>query len=147
MGFSDWVKSKSYQKSKSNILDSLPPIVLAVRADIEYAVENMGQLENMDKAMKHWRNRKIVVAEAQKKLYENVAIWSSIPPEKAFNDIILPALASERLIKLSDPCFGPVVVAVFRACDAASKQTGVSLSSQTLPEIRQLVDKAGDLYM
>ena len=146
MGFTDWIKNKSYEKSKSNILDCLRPLVAAVRADLDGAISGMPNLEQMDEAMENWRSRKAKVIEAQKNLYKNITIWSSLPPEQIFNDVILPALLSEQFVKSSESSFGPAIVAAYRVCEAAAQQNGINLASQISPEILQLVEDASDLY-
>ena len=146
MGFTDWLKNKSLEKSKSNITDCLPSLITAVRTDLDGAMDQMSHPEQMDKALEHWRSRKEEVIKEQKKLYENIAIWSSIPPEQIFNDVILPELFSEKLISISDPSFGPVVVACYRVCETAANNVGVVLSELVSPEILELVQDAGDLY-
>jgi len=163
MGVFDWLQRKSNEKSASNIVDGLRPLVVAVRADTEEAMRGAeqnaavaAQLGEVDgpqalaitqsPAFKEWRNRKAKVADAQKKLFDDLAVWSNLAPERALNDVVLPALFSGQLVAQSDPSFGPVVVAAYRACEAAARQKGVNLKVHTPPEILQLVADAGDLY-
>lgn len=164
MGIKDWLKKKSHEKSASNIIDGLRHLVAAVRADFEGASGQSGQVAALSaaleqgrelseaelavqmQAMESWRSRKAKVIEAQKKLYQDVALWSSLPPERSFNKIILPALFSGQFVAPSEPCFDPVIVAVYRVCEAAAKQNGVALDAHTKSEIVQIVRDTGDLY-
>jgi len=163
MGIIDWLQRKGNEKSASNIIDGLRPLVVAVRADVEPAMRSaeqnaalaarLGEVDGpqalaitQSPAFKDWRTRKANVADAQKKLFDDLAVWSSLAPERALNDVVLPALLSGQLVAQSDPSFGPVVVAAYRACEAAARQKGVNLEAHTPPEILQLVVEAGDLY-
>jgi hypothetical protein len=105
------------------------------------------ELTGLMQAVAHWRTRKANVIETQKKLYQAVALWSSLSLEQSFKEVILPALLSGQLVAPSEPCFNPVIVAVYRVCQAAAKQKGVDLEAHTPPEILQIVKEAGDLYM
>lgn len=164
MGIMDWLQKKSQEKSASNILDGLQGVVAAVRADVQRGmgqaerlasqaavIEKGGELSDAHalgdlQALQQWRGRKAKVVEAQKKLLEDLALWSSLPPERSLNEVILPALLSGRLVASSEPCFGPVVVAVYRVCEAAARQKGVDLPASTPPEVLDIVKDAGDLY-
>jgi hypothetical protein len=164
MGIKDWIKKKSHEKSAYNIIDGLRPLVAAVRADLEGASSQSDQVAALSaaleqgrelseaelavqtQAMESWRSRKTKVIEAQKKFYQDVALWSSLPPERSFNEVILPALFSGQFVASSEPCFDPVIVAVYRVCEAAAKQSGVALEAHTTPDILQIVKDAGDLY-
>lgn len=164
MGIMSWLKKRSYEKSASNIIDGLRPLVAAVRADLEGATVNLGQIDKLSvtlkqsgelsgadlagqmEAMERWRSRKAKVIEVQKKFYQDVTLWSSLPPERSFSEVILPALLAGQLVAPSDPCFGPVIVAVYRVFEAATKQSGVNLEAHTPPEILKMVKEAGDLY-
>jgi len=164
MGIMSWLKKRSYEKSASNIIDGLRPLVAAVRADLEGATGHVGQIATLGaaleqgrqlsetevmgqmEAMERWRSRKAKVIEAQKKLYQDVALWSSLPPERSFSEVILPALLAGQLVAPSEPCFDPVIVAVYRVCEAAAKQNGVNLEAHTPPEILKMVKDVGNLY-
>ena len=163
MGIIDWLQKKGNEKSAANIVDGLRPLVVAVRADTEEAIlgveKNAALAARLDKIdgpqalaitqsqdYQRWRDRKANVASAQRKLHEDLAVWSGLTPERALNDVILPALLSGKLIAQSDPSFGPVLVAAYRACEAAARQKGVNLDTCTPPEILKLVEDAGDLY-
>lgn len=164
MGIKDWLKKKSHEKSASNIIDGLRPLVAAVRADNEGASGQFDQVAALSaaleqgrelsqaelavqtQAMESWRSRKTKVIDAQKKLFQDVALWSSLPPERSFNELILPALFSGQFVAPSEPCFEPVIVAVYRVCEAAAKQNGVALEVHATPEILRIVKDAGDLY-
>lgn len=146
MSLIDWLKKKFDEKSKSNIIDCLPPLVTAVRADLEGAFTQMPYPDHMDEAFESRRSRKAVVIKAQKKLYENITILSSLPPERIFNNVILPELLSERLIATSDPSFSLVIIAAYRVCEAAAKENGIELASLTHSEILEIVEDAGELY-
>lgn len=164
MGIISWFKDKSYEKSASNIIDSLRPLVAAVRADLEGTTGQAGQITTLRaaleqgrqlseaevmsqmKAMEHWRKRKAKVIKTQKRLYWNVTLWSSLPLERSFREVIIPALFAGQLVAPSESCFEPVIVAVYRVCEAAAKQNGVNLEAHTRPEILQIVKDAGDLY-
>lgn len=164
MGVRDWLQKKSQAKSASNILDGLRPLVAAVRTDVNEATGDAGHFaaqaaaleQGHDpseadamaalKAMERWRNRKAKVIEAQKTLYKDVALWSSLPPERSFNEIILPALRSGELVGPSEPSFGPAVVAAFRVCEAAARDRGVNLEAHVSSDVLQMVRDAGDLY-
>ncbi len=164
MGIASWFMKKSHEKSAAIIIEGLRPLAAAVRADLEGAAGQLGQIatlgpkleqggqlseaEVMDqmKSIKHWRNRKAKVMKAQKKLYWNVAFWSSLPPERAFSEVILPALFEGQLVAPSEPCFEPVIVALYRACEAVAKKNGVDLEAHTPPEILKMIKDAGDLY-
>lgn len=164
MGITDWLQKKSQEKSASNILDGLRSLVAAVRADVGEAMGDLTQLAAMAEAAERgekpseaevtgqlqqndrWRNRKMGVLEAQKALYKDLALWSSIQPERSLNEVILPALLSGHLVAPSEPAFGPVIVAAYRVCEAAAKQNGVNLAAHTPPDVLQMVQDAGDLY-
>lgn len=163
MGVFEWLQRKSSEKSASNIVDGLRPLVVAVRSDTEEAMRGaehnaalaarLGEVDGpqaleitQSAAFKEWRNRKAKVAGAQKKLFDDLSVWSNLAPERALNDVVLPALFSGQLLAQSDPSFGPVVVAAYRACEAAARQKGVNLQVHTPPEVLQLVADAGDLY-
>ncbi len=96
--------------------------------------------------LERWRSRKAKVTEAQENFYRDVVVWSSLPPERSFNEVILPALRSGHLVAPSEPCFEPVIVAAYRVCEAAARQKGVNLEAHMPPEILQMVSAAGDLY-
>jgi hypothetical protein len=164
MGIIGWFKKKSYEKSTSNIIDGIRPLVAAVRADVEGSTRNLdliaklgGEVEqgrepkeaevmDVTESMERWRTRKRRVVEAQKKLHYDIALWSSLPPERSFGEVILPVLLSGQLVAPSEPWFDPVIVAVYRVCEAVAKQNGVDLEPHTPPEILQKVKDAGDLY-
>jgi hypothetical protein len=164
MGITSWLKKRSHVKSASNIIDGLRPLVAAVRADLEETTDQFGQMATLGaareqgrqlseaevmgqtKIMESWRSRKAKVMKAQKKLYWSVAFWSSLPPERGFSEVILPALLSGQLVAPSEPCFEPVIIAVYRVCEAAAKKNGFNLESHTPPEILKMVKDAGDLY-
>jgi hypothetical protein len=97
-------------------------------------------------AVERWRRRKAKVVEAQKKLYQDVRPWSSLPPERGFNEVILPALRSGKLVGPSELCFDAVVVAAFRVCEAAAHERGVNLEDHVPSDIREIVKDAGDVY-
>src|SRR5258706_5170245 len=98
MGIRDWLERKSKEKSATNIVDGLRPLVVAVRADVEAAMTGadetaalaalVGQevdgpqalATTQSPAFQQWRNRKANVANAQKKLYEDLAGSSTLPP-------------------------------------------------------------------
>jgi hypothetical protein len=164
MGTSSWLKKKSYKKSAANIINALRPLIVAVREDLEGARGQLGQiaalgavleqdgelsqqeLTDQMEAANSWRRRKIKVKKAQERLYQNVALWSSLSPERSFNEIILPALFSGQLIAPSEPCFEPIIVAIYRVCEAVAKQNGVNLEAHTPPQILQIVNDADNLY-
>lgn len=163
MGIISWFKNKSYEKSALNITKSLQNLVDAVRADLEGATNNLDHLEfgtNLNQvnelseseiakqmeALGLWRGRKTKVVKAQKNFYQDITLWSSYSLEQSFNDIILPVLFSGKLIAISDPCFEPVIIAVFRVCEVVAKQNGVNLEAHTPPEILRILENAGDLY-
>ena len=164
MGIMGWFKKKSYEKSISNIIDGLRPLVAAVRADLEGNTRKLdliatlgaaaeqgrelpeAEVMGVTEAMERWRSRKRKVIEAQKKLNYDIALWSSLPPERSFSEVILPALLSGQLVAPSEQCFDPVIVAIYRVCETAAKQKGVNLEAHTPPEILQKVKDAGDLY-
>jgi hypothetical protein len=83
MGIIGWFKKKSYEKSTSNIIDGLRPLVAAVRADLEGNTRNLDliatlgataeqgrelpevEVMGVTEAMERWRSRKRKVIEAQ----------------------------------------------------------------------------------
>jgi hypothetical protein len=164
MGVTSWLKKKSHVKSASNIIDGLRPLVAAVRAELEGATDQVGQIATLGAALEQGRqlseaevmgqmknierlrSRKAKVMKAQKKLYWSVAFWSSLPPERGFSEVILPALLSGQLVAPSEPCFEPVIIAVYHVCEVAAKKNGVNLEAHTPPEILKMVKDAGDLY-
>lgn len=161
MGIMDWLQKKSQEKSASNVLDGLQRVVAAVRVDVQRGIAHAEQLASQAAVLERggdlvdagaldqlqqWRESKANVVQAQKKLFEDVALWSSLPPERSLNEVIIPALLSGRLVASSEPCFGPVVVAVYRVCEAAARQKGVDLAASAPPEVLQIVNDAGDLY-
>ena len=169
MGIKDWLQRKGEEKSASNIIDGLRPLVAAVRADMNELMNNelrrvavqtaaMGAMVDgrqpwdddtfaqFEQGLKRWRSRKIKVAEAQKKLFDDLGLWSSLPIERSLNEVVLPALTSGNLVAQSEPSYGAVVVAAYRVCEAVARQKGVSLEAHTPPAILQLVNDAGDLY-
>jgi hypothetical protein len=85
-------------------------------------------------AVERWRRRKAKVVEAQKKLYQDVRPWSSLPPERGFNEVILPALRSGKLVGPSELCFDAVVVAACRVCEAAAHKRGVAVVERLFPD-------------
>jgi hypothetical protein len=164
MGIKDWLKKKGHEKSASNIINGLRHLVAAVRVDFEGASGQSNQVAALragleqgrkfseaelavqTQAMESWYSRKTKVIDAQKRLYKDLALWSSLSPELSFNEIILPALFSGQFVAPSEPCFEPVIVAVYRVCEVAARQNGVVLEAHTTPEILQIVKDAGDLY-
>jgi hypothetical protein len=145
MGISDWLQKKSQEKSASNILDGLRNLVAVVRVHVSEAQGGIDVNDPM-RAMARWRRTKAKVIDAQKKLYEDVTVWSSLPPERSFNEVILTELLSGRLVTQSEPCFGPAIVAAYRVCAAAAQQRGVQLEAHAPQEVVQMVRDAGDLY-
>ena len=161
MGIILWLKKMSYEKSASNIIEDLQPLVTAVREDLDGATSNLNHIAKLGEpveqvtelsetevmeAMETWRRRKGKVVKAQKKLYNDITMWSSFPPERSFNEVILPVLLSGQLVAPSEPYFDPVIVAVYRVCEIAAKQNGVNLEAYTPPQILEKVKDAGDLY-
>src|SRR5690349_16872063 len=102
MGIRDWLERKCRERSATNIVGSLRPLVLAVRADVEAAVTGAEETAafaalagqkvegpqalaiTQSPAFQQWRNRKENVVNAQKQLYEDLTNWSVLPPERAF---------------------------------------------------------------
>lgn len=166
MSIKDWLQRKGEEKSASNIIDGLRPLVAAVRADMNELTNELvsGQSAAMaamvdgrqpwdadtfaqfEQGRKRWSSRKAKVVEAQKKLFDDLALWSSLPIERSLNEVVLPALTSGNLVALSEPHYDAVVVAAYRLCEAVARQKGVSLEAHTPPAILQLVNDAGDLY-
>ena len=97
-------------------------------------------------AVQRWRGRKAKVVEAQKKLYREVGLWSSRPPERTFNEVILPALLSGELVAPTELCFEPAIIASYRVCESVAQQMGDVFGKMTPPEIVQMVADAGDVY-
>ncbi len=158
MGIKDWLQRKGEEKSASNIIDGLRRLVAAVRAHVNEIMRDAGQSAAIDavvndrrhialfQGLERWRSRETKVVEAQKKLFDDLALWSNLPPERSLDEVVLPALSSGNLMALSEPSFGPVVVAAYRVCEAVARQKGVSLEAHTPPAILQLVNDAGNLY-
>lgn len=163
MGVNDWLQQKGEEKSASNIIDGLRRLVAAVRTDInETTNELAGRTAAMDAMVdgtqpweadtfaqfeqdrKRWSNRKAKVVEAQKNLFDDLALWSSLPVERTLNEVVVPALTSGNLVALSEQSYGAVVVAAYRVCEAVARQKGVSLEDHTPHAILQLVTGAGD---
>ena len=163
MGIMNWLMKRSHEKSVSNIIDGLRHLVAAVRADLEGLTDDFGKIATLKaaleqgrqlseaevigqtEAMERWRSRKAKVMEAQKKLHQDVALLSSLPPERSFSEVILPVLQSGQLVAPSEPCFDPVIVAVYRVCEAVAKQNGVNLEAHTPPEILKMIKATGVL--
>jgi len=164
MGIMDWFKKKGDMMSASNVLDVLRPLVAAVRADVNEAAAHMSQISalaaaseqsrdlsdaefiGLMQATQRWRSRKAKVIEAQKKLYREVGLWSSRPPERTFNEVILPALLSGELVTPAELCFEPAIIAAYRVCESVAQQMGDVFGEMTPPEIVQMVANAGDVY-
>lgn len=111
MGIKDWLQRKGEEKSASNIIDGLRRLVTAVRTDInETTNELAGRTAAMDAMVdgtqpweadtfaqfeqdwKRWSSRKEKVVEAQKKLFDDLALWNSLPVERSVNEIVFPVL-------------------------------------------------------
>lgn len=158
MGIKDWLQRKGEEKSASNIIEGLRRLVAAVRAHVNEVMRDAGQTAAIAavvddrrhialfQRLERWRSRETKVVEAQKKLFDDLALWSNLPPERSLDEVVLPALSSGHLVALSELSFGPVVVAAYRVCEAVARQKGVSLEAHTPPAILQLVNDAGDLY-
>ncbi|MBI1990886.1 MAG: hypothetical protein HYS65_14425 [Betaproteobacteria bacterium] len=166
MGIKDWLQRKGEEKSASNIIDGLRRLVTAVRTDInETTNELAGRTVAMDAMVdgtqpweadtfaqfeqdrKRWSSRKEKVVEAQKKLFDDLALWNSLPVERTVNEIVFPALISGSLVALSEQSYGAVVVAAYRVCEAVARQKGVSLEAHTPHAILQMVNDAGDPHI
>ncbi|MGH9425303.1 MAG: hypothetical protein ACRD2L_03235, partial [Terriglobia bacterium] len=102
MGIQDWLNRKGSEKSASNIRDGLRPLIAAARADYnigheEFALIRAGKGSDSALLAQRFRSAKERVFEAQRKLYQDITVWSTLPPERVFNDVILPALLSGEL--------------------------------------------------
>jgi hypothetical protein len=165
MSVKDWLTRKSEEKSARNILESLVRLVPSVRARVcvpQAEIDIIERLqaanatkpidldhplfEEMMEAEARWSERRKAVVAAQKDLYANVSVWSSLTPMRAFNELILPILRSGRVVAADDPSLEALIVASYRVCEAAAKERGVALAEHVDEDVRALVDAAGDAF-
>jgi hypothetical protein len=154
MSLFDWLQSKSYEKSISNILSEMPPLVSAVRADVSALTDALLAAQDPSKVTEeamarlyHQRNTtEAAVVPAQKKLFEAIAVWSSLPMQDVLLKLLYPALKSGRYVSEPESHFEAVVVAVYRVWEAAARKAGVDTFAHTPEEVRAIVMEAPDLY-
>lgn len=164
MGIIKWFKNISKSVSASIIIKDIKCIIDVVERDLDYASNNTDKMlafikdpNHLDSLteteisgymeyMKEYRSRKLKVSEAQKNLYKDISVWSSLSFEQCFNEIIIPSLLSGGLINKSNPAYEPVIIAVYRVCVEAARQNGLCVEKSTPTEILQIMQTSGDIY-
>ena len=127
MGLADWMRQKSEKKSVANIQEDLGPLIEA-SVDATRFRATPGDVRAVMAADR--------LKSLQRKLVEDVAIWSGLPLERAFSEVILPVLQSMR----KHPYYETVVIAVYTPVQSLAPAAHVDLRPITPADILEIVD-------